>query len=76
MILEAEKDLNLNLNLSWLVGDKVSDVEAGKNVGLKTILLPEGNKNNSFTKTRFADYYKKNLKSALEFILAEDHKNL
>ena len=75
MILEAEKDLNLNLNLSWLIGNKVSDVEAGKNAGLKTILLPEGNNNNSFIKSDFADFYKKNLKLAIEFVLAEDIKS-
>jgi len=34
MLLRAEKDLGLNLERSWLVGDKSSDVEAAKRAGL------------------------------------------
>jgi D-glycero-D-manno-heptose 1,7-bisphosphate phosphatase len=34
MLLQAASDLALNLKRSWLVGDKVSDIEAAKRAGL------------------------------------------
>ncbi|GAG94427.1 unnamed protein product, partial [marine sediment metagenome] len=37
MLRQAEKDLNLNLKRSFLVGDKMSDIEAGYRAGCKTI---------------------------------------
>jgi D-glycero-D-manno-heptose 1,7-bisphosphate phosphatase len=42
MILAAAKDLNLDLTLSWVVGDKDADVIFGKNLGLKTVLVLTG----------------------------------
>jgi len=34
MLLQAAADLALNLNLSWLIGDKASDIEAAKRAGI------------------------------------------
>jgi len=34
MLLQAAADLALDLNLSWLIGDKASDVEAAKRAGI------------------------------------------
>ena len=39
MLLQAAKDLNLDLSLSWMVGDQMRDVEAGLAAGVRTILL-------------------------------------
>lgn len=39
MLLQAAKDLNLDLARSWLVGDQVRDVMAGCAAGVRTILL-------------------------------------
>ncbi len=39
LLLKAAKDLNINLAKSWMVGDGLTDIEAGKRVGCKTILL-------------------------------------
>lgn len=39
MLLQAAKDLNLDLSLSWMVGDQMRDVEAGLAAGTRTILL-------------------------------------
>ena len=39
MILRAAEDLGIDLGRSVLVGDKRSDVEAGRCVGCSTILL-------------------------------------
>ncbi len=38
-IREAEKRHSLDLKLSWIVGDRDSDIVCGKNAGLKTILV-------------------------------------
>lgn len=42
MILEAAEKLNIDLSRSWIIGDKTSDIEAGKASGLKTILVRTG----------------------------------
>ncbi|MCD6183253.1 MAG: D-glycero-beta-D-manno-heptose 1,7-bisphosphate 7-phosphatase [Thermovirga sp.] len=42
MILQAVKEHNLDLSQCWMVGDKMSDIMAGKNVGIKTVLVLTG----------------------------------
>jgi D-glycero-D-manno-heptose 1,7-bisphosphate phosphatase len=42
MILRAAKELPIDLEASWMVGDKSSDIGAGKGAGLKTILVRTG----------------------------------
>jgi D,D-heptose 1,7-bisphosphate phosphatase len=39
MILEAASDLNIDLSLSWTIGDQERDVQAGHAAGTRTILL-------------------------------------
>ena len=39
MLLEARDELNLELNSSYIVGDRWRDIGAGKNAGCKTILI-------------------------------------
>jgi len=36
---EAEKEFNIDLSKSWMVGDGVNDIVAGKRAGTKTILV-------------------------------------
>lgn len=50
MLKQAEKDLNLNLKLSFLIGDKISDIEAGYRAGCKTILVLTGQGNDELKK--------------------------
>lgn len=42
MLKRAEKELNINLKQSFLVGDKLSDIEAGKRAGCTTIMVRTG----------------------------------
>jgi len=42
MLLKAAADLNLDLANSWIVGDKLSDLEAGVVLGLRTVLVRTG----------------------------------
>lgn len=39
MILTAAKDLGIDLSQSWMIGNSIHDVTAGKSAGCKTILL-------------------------------------
>ncbi|MBI1866405.1 MAG: HAD-IIIA family hydrolase [Candidatus Staskawiczbacteria bacterium] len=41
LILEAAKELNIDLPNSYMIGDSLIDIEAGKKAGCKTILLAD-----------------------------------
>lgn len=43
LILMAARELQVDLTLSWMVGDILNDVEAGKRAGCRTILVDNGN---------------------------------
>ncbi len=45
MIVQASKDHGIDLNRSYMVGDKGIDVECGLNAGVKTILITQSNDN-------------------------------
>jgi D-glycero-D-manno-heptose 1,7-bisphosphate phosphatase len=42
LILQAAHDFNINLSSSFMIGDKLSDIEAGQKAGCKTILVLTG----------------------------------
>ena len=42
LLLKAKRDFNINLKKSYLIGDKTSDILAGKRTGCKTILVKTG----------------------------------
>ncbi len=42
MLIKAAEDLNIDLSMSWMIGDGKSDILAGKNAGCKTALIGEG----------------------------------
>ncbi|MCJ7791620.1 MAG: HAD family hydrolase [Dehalococcoidia bacterium] len=39
LLLEAAKDLDVDLSQSWMIGDGLTDIKAGKGAGCRTILL-------------------------------------
>jgi D-glycero-D-manno-heptose 1,7-bisphosphate phosphatase len=39
LLFQATKELNIDLSQSWMIGDGLTDVKAGKNAGCRTILL-------------------------------------
>lgn len=39
---QAAKELKVNLNKSWAIGDQVSDIKAGNDIGARTILVLTG----------------------------------
>ncbi len=43
MLLQAAADLALDLGSSWMIGDILDDVEAGRRAGCRTVLIDNGN---------------------------------
>ena len=39
MLIQAAKDFNIDLGLSWMIGDGENDVKAGINAGCHTALI-------------------------------------
>lgn len=65
---QAKKDFNLDFLQSWLIGDKTSDIKAGKNIGCKTILVKTGAAGEDGRFLVKADYVVKDLLAALKVI--------
>ena len=42
MLLDAAKDFDLELSETFMIGDRLSDIEAGINAGTRTILVKTG----------------------------------
>jgi histidinol-phosphate phosphatase family protein len=42
MLLEAERELDLDLGRSWMIGDKASDMECARRAGVRGILVQTG----------------------------------
>ena len=72
LVLKAAKDLNIDLASSYFVGDAVSDIECGKNAGLKTILVKTGYGEDSFSilkkQNNFPTFVAQNINDVRDFI--------
>jgi len=68
MILNAIAKHNIAPELSYTVGDKESDIIAGKSAGTQTILVGTGYGSNTMNIT--ADYFATDLKHAVDFIIS------
>jgi phosphoglycolate phosphatase-like HAD superfamily hydrolase len=69
MLLQAAKDLNVDLSASFMIGDILNDVEAGKRAGCKAILIDNGNETEwILNEQRTPDLTVKNFKEAAEWI--------
>lgn len=60
MLFKATKDLNIDLENSWMIGDSQRDIDAGKNANCRTI---------SIKKDLGADYIAQDLNDAVNHIL-------
>jgi rfaE bifunctional protein nucleotidyltransferase chain/domain len=66
MIKRAAEDLNLDLRESWMIGDKLSDIEAGNSAGCHTILI--GVASNDASHCEGADYTVPDLREAAKVV--------
>ena len=65
LLLKAAEDFNIDLNESWMIGDGLIDVEAGKAAGCRTILLSD-NENDNISTIRLS-----NLVDAVDYIIGD-----
>jgi len=70
---EAEKEFGINLKKSFVIGDRKSDFELGKNAGCKTIHVLTGNGMNAKNDVK-PDYFAKDLLDAAEWIIKNDNQ--
>ena len=68
LIKQAEKEFDIDLKKSFMIGDKAVDVEMGHNAGCKSILVLTGNGMKEKENTK-ADYVARDLVDAAEWIL-------
>ena len=69
MFLEAKKQHNLNLSNCLMVGDSMIDMEAGKNLGMETMLVFTGKRKNNLNhiiKSGLVTYQAKNIYEGFE----------
>ncbi|MDF9787850.1 HAD-IIIA family hydrolase [Polynucleobacter sphagniphilus] len=65
----AVRDLKIDRQASWFVGDATSDIEAGQRAGLRTILLRTGHGGSDGKYPSAPDYIFPNLSSAIGWIV-------
>ena len=66
----AARELNIELNISWMVGDILHDVEAGNLAGCRTILINNGNETEWLVNdSRTPDAIVPHINGAAEYIL-------
>ena len=65
MILQAVKKLNIDLSISYLIGDRWRDIETAKNTKLTTILIDYGYNEKKVN----ADFKCNNFEQAVNFVL-------
>jgi D-glycero-D-manno-heptose 1,7-bisphosphate phosphatase len=69
LILKAEKDFNINLTKSYMIGDRISDIKAGFLAGCKTIGVKTGYACDDGFKDATPDMMANDLYHAVEIIL-------
>jgi D-glycero-D-manno-heptose 1,7-bisphosphate phosphatase len=73
MLLQAAEDLSIDLAASYVIGDMLKDLEAGRRVGAKGILVRTGYGNNIVV-TDKPSYIARDLLDAVKWILSNRQK--
>lgn len=70
MLLRASREHAINLSQSFLVGDKWSDIDAGRSAGCRTVLVQTGLGKDEFQKRKDgADFFAEDLYEAASIII-------
>ncbi|NEX60371.1 D-glycero-alpha-D-manno-heptose-1,7-bisphosphate 7-phosphatase [Noviherbaspirillum galbum] len=73
MLLRAAKEHGIDLSQSWMIGDILHDVEAGRRAGCRTVLIDNGNETEwKLSPLRTPDAKAADLHEAARFIAAAD----
>lgn len=70
MLMQAAKKYNIDLSQSWYVGDTTTDIQTGKNAGMKTIMVKTGQAGKDEKYNVMPDYIAENLMVAVAHILS------
>lgn len=71
MIDQAVRDLNIDLQQSWLIGDTTTDIQTAKNAGLRSILVRTGYGGSDGKQGAQPDHTCDNLLDAVRLVLAQ-----
>ena len=71
MISKAVKEYNVDIESSWFIGDMTTDIQTGKNAGMKTILVRTGKAGKDGKFEVSPDYIFDNIGDAVDFILSK-----
>lgn len=69
MLIEAAERYNIDLSNSWYIGDTTTDIQTGKNAGMRTILVQTGEAGQDGKYDSQPDYIAENLLAAVTHIL-------
>ena len=69
MFEQAAEDFNIDLSCSWIIGDTTTDIQAGMNAGLRTILVQTGVAGEDRKYSVQPDFIEANLLECVETIL-------
>jgi len=73
MFFRASRDYDLDLDSSWMIGDILDDVEAGRRAGCRTVLLDNGHETQwQISHLRLPHFVVPNLARAADAILGAD----
>ncbi|MDY0052793.1 MAG: D-glycero-beta-D-manno-heptose 1,7-bisphosphate 7-phosphatase [Aliarcobacter sp.] len=68
MITQANNDFDIDLQKSWLIGDKISDIQTGLNANIKNNILIKSSYNNKDKDEKIASYTANSLIDAVNII--------
>jgi D-glycero-D-manno-heptose 1,7-bisphosphate phosphatase len=75
LLLRAARDHGVDLSRSWMIGDILDDVEAGRRAGCRTVLIDSGNETEwMLSRDRMPDHVVRDVKEAAAVIEALDGK--
>ena len=70
---QAARELRIDLERSWMIGDILHDVEAGRSAGCRTVLLTNGNETEwDMSASRWPDILADNVWGAARSVLGAD----
>ena len=72
MLLRAARDMDLDLTQSWMIGDRLRDIEAGHRAHCRTILVPSGEDGPQTSTSIKPDHNCPSLAAAAAIILRQD----
>ena len=75
MLLDAARELDIDLERSWMIGDTDSDVLAGAAAGCRTVLIEQEPSGHKRTGTAQPDAVMPDLRAAAALLLGEEPVN-